>query len=201
MRTNRKQESADATRQALVRAGLEVFGAQGFAAAGVGAICAAAGVTTGALYHHFGDKTGLFAAVAEELEHRYAAAAADAAAGADDPWQGLLAGVQVTLEASRERTGRRITLEDAPSVLGSLRWREIRRRTGLGHLAKALAALQRRGLVRSGDPEVMASLVIGLLIGASETLADAPDEDERWAAVSRLVRDMLAPLRASALER
>jgi AcrR family transcriptional regulator len=178
-----------------VRAGCEVFGAQGFAAASVGAICAAAGVTTGALYHHFGDKTGLFAAVAEELEHRYAAAAARASAEAADPWEGLLAGVEITLRASRDHAGRRITLEDAPSVLGAQRWREIRRRTGLGHLKDALAALQRRGLVHAGDPEVQASLVIGLMIGAAETLADAPDDGERPAAVIALVRQMLAPLR------
>jgi AcrR family transcriptional regulator len=193
--TSRKQENADATRQALIRAGFEVFGDQGFAAAGVGAICAAAGVTTGALYHHFGDKSGLFAAVAEELEHRLARDAASAARTAKDPWQGLIAGVQATLEASRERAFRRITLEDAPSVLGAMRWREIRRRTGLGHLKEALAALQRRGLVQAGDPEVLASLVIGLLIGAAETLADVPDDERRREAVTRMVTRMLAPLR------
>ena len=192
---NRKQEIGDATRQALLRAGFDIFGEQGYAAASVGAICAAAGVTTGALYHHFGDKTELFAAVAEELEHRLASTAASAAAAATDPWLGLLAGAEATLEASRQRAMRRITLEDAPSVLGAARWREIRRRAGLGHLKEAIAALQRRGLVQAGDPEVLASLVIGLLIGAAETIADAPEEEGRAEAVARMVRTMLMPLR------
>ena len=193
--TNRKQENADATRQALVRAGFRIFGRDGFAAAGVGAICAAAGVTTGALYHHFGDKTGLFAAVAEDVEHQLAATAARAAAAEADPWRGLLAGAEATLAASQRRELRRITLEDAPSVLGSARWREIRRRAGLGYLEEALAALQRRGLVEAGDPEMMASLVIGLLIGAAETIADLPEDAARPATVSRLVARMLGPLR------
>jgi AcrR family transcriptional regulator len=197
--TNRKQENAEATRRALVRAGFDIFGREGFAAAGVGAICASAGVTTGALYHHFGDKVGLFAAVAEELEHRLVAAATRAAAtaaAAGDPWQGLVAGTAAILEASRQPALRRINLEDAPSVLGAVRWREIRRRTGLGHLAQVLASLQRRGLVIAGDPEVLASLVIGLLIGAAETVSDFPDEPGRPEAVSALVARMLSPLRA-----
>ena len=63
-----RKTNAAATQAALRAAGRTLFGQLGYEATSLGALCAAAGVTTGALYHHFGDKKGLFAAVAEELD-------------------------------------------------------------------------------------------------------------------------------------
>lgn len=49
---------------------LELFGASGYDAVSVSAIAARAGVTTGPLYHHFGDKAGLYRLVRSDVERR-----------------------------------------------------------------------------------------------------------------------------------
>lgn len=87
-----KAERAAATRTRLVTAARELFAAQGYGATSTEAILAAAGVTRGALYHHFADKQALFAAVCEDLHaeaEQMIEADADAQGSAFD---GLVAG-------------------------------------------------------------------------------------------------------------
>lgn len=59
----RTREEAEQTRQLLLRAGLDVFGRKGFADTRLEEIAAEAGVTRGAIYHHFGSKADLFNAL------------------------------------------------------------------------------------------------------------------------------------------
>ena len=63
----RKQQATEATRAALLRVARQRFAEEGFSGAEIGRIAAEARVTTGAIYHHFGSKQGLFQAVAEDL--------------------------------------------------------------------------------------------------------------------------------------
>ena len=56
-------ERSEATRAALMTAARELFATNGYNGAGRESIVAAAGVTRGALQHHFGDKESLFRAV------------------------------------------------------------------------------------------------------------------------------------------
>lgn len=84
----------------LLSAGREHFQAVGFDAAAVGEIAAAAGVTTGALYHHFGSKLGLFTVLREEFERRMTERLAGAAAAVGAGRTGLVAGLGVTFDAA-----------------------------------------------------------------------------------------------------
>jgi AcrR family transcriptional regulator len=128
-----------ATRDALVSAARRLFAAQGFAEVPTDTIVAAAGVTRGALYHQFADKTALFDAVLEAVEADIARrlAAEAAAAGISDPVEALRHAVRTWLDICVEPEIHRIALIDGPSVLGWTRWREVCQRYVFG-LVQAL---------------------------------------------------------------
>jgi AcrR family transcriptional regulator len=130
-----------ATRDALVAAARRLFAAQGFAEVPTDTIVAAAGVTRGALYHQFADKTALFDAVLEAVEADIARrlAAEAAAAGISDPVEALRHAVRTWLDICVEPEIHRIALIDGPSVLGWTRWREVCQRYVFG-LVQALLA-------------------------------------------------------------
>lgn len=130
-----------ATRSALIRAARPLFAARGFAGVGTETIVRAAGVTRGALYHQFTDKTELFAAVSEEIEQELAARLGEriAAEAATDPIEVMTVGAGAWLDACAEPEVQQIVLLDGPSVLGWQRWREIGMRYGLGLVEGLLA--------------------------------------------------------------
>ncbi|MVA97059.1 TetR family transcriptional regulator [Nitratireductor sp. CAU 1489] len=115
-RSNR--ERSEATRAQLVAAARRLFVDKGYAETGTPEIVAAAGVTRGALYHHFADKQALFRAVVES-ESRRVAAEIEAAAPRDMPVrEALVAGGRAFLDAMREPGRTRLLLLDGPAVLG-----------------------------------------------------------------------------------
>ena len=130
-----------ATRDALVAAARRLFAEQGFAEVPTDAIVAAAGVTRGALYHQFADKTALFDAVLEAVEADIARrlAGAVAAAGISDPVEAMRHAVRTWLDICVEPEIHRIALIDGPSVVGWAHWREVCQRHVFG-LAQALLA-------------------------------------------------------------
>lgn len=195
-----RKANAAATQAALRTAGRQLFGQLGYEATSLGALCAAAHVTTGALYHHFGDKKGLFAAVAEELDAHLvqltAQARAQALAAGADAWAAFLAAVDVFLQAGLNPEGRRIGLVDAPAVLGTQAWLEIRERHGLGATLQNVRMLQSLKLLPAGDVRLQARMILGLLYGAVEALAQHPVDAAAALAETRgLVHAMLAGMR------
>jgi AcrR family transcriptional regulator len=133
---------SEATRRRLVAAARTLFTERGYAGVGTEEIVQAAGVTRGALYYQFRDKSDLFAAVAEtvhaEIAQRITAGAQ--ADGPTDPMAALHAGVQRFLEVCADPAVERIILLDAPAVLGWHAWRDLADRYGLGLLQHALQA-------------------------------------------------------------
>ena len=135
-------ERSEATRDALIEAARSLFAERGYAAVGTEEIVRVAGVTRGALYHHFDGKCDLFEAVYErievELAQRIARGALDAGAAA--PLEAMRAGAEMFLRAATEPEAQRIVLLDGPSVLGWDRWREIAAEHGLGLIEATLRA-------------------------------------------------------------
>jgi|SRR5690348_8149896 len=162
-----QQERRQVTTKALLAAGRRVFGRYGYAEASSASLAAAAGVTTGAMYHHFEGKASLFQAVFEAVEADLADTVRSAAAGAGDPLRKLELGALAFLNAARERPVRQIVLVDGPSVLGWDRWREIDARHHLRPLKGALIAAMRARLVERRDPESLARLLMGALTEAA----------------------------------
>jgi len=200
-RSDGRKVNAATTQAALRAVGRRLFGQLGYEGTALGTICSEAGVTTGALYHHFGDKKGLFAAVAEELDAGLVALTAKAraralAAGAD-PWAAFLAAIDAFLQAGLNPEGRRIGLIDAPAVLGAQAWLEIRERHGLGAMLQTVQTLQSLGLLPAGDVRLRARLILGLLYGAVEALAHQPPADAQAALADtrQMVHAMLDGMR------
>ncbi len=143
-------ERSEATRAALIGAGRRLFAERGYAELGTEEIVRAAGVTRGALYHHFEGKRELFEAVYEQIEAELAEriAAGALGGGAEAPLEAMRAGTEMLLAACTEREVQQIALLDAPAVLGWDRWREIAARYGLGLIEATLQAAIDAGEVR-----------------------------------------------------
>src|ERR671910_953761 len=127
-----KAAQGEATRAQLIATARSLFGERGYASVGTEEIVRRAGVTRGALYHHFEGKADLFRAVFEQMEEELARRFATEALSNDDPYEALGAGVELFLDVCMEPEVQRIALLDAPSVLGWELWREIEARYSLG---------------------------------------------------------------------
>lgn len=175
---SRREEYSEATRNALLAAAQANFGEFGYAATSVETVAREARVTRGALYHHFADKRALFEAVVQQVQGDCARLVRDAALRESDPSRRLDVGIAAFLAASQTRDYHRIVLEDAISVLGWRRWREIDAQYMFGSLAAALAALADAGLLQRGSLDLLAHLLMGAFAEAALTVvsSDAPAE-------------------------
>jgi AcrR family transcriptional regulator len=158
-----------------MQAARELFTEKGYAGVGTEEIVARAGVTRGALYHHFEDKRDLFRAVHEELEEGLIASIGEQISGIEDPWQLIVTGVRAFLDACVDPALMRIALNDAPVVLGWAEWREIDARYGLGLVMFGLQNAMDRGVFVRRDVRPLAHLMIGAMTEAAMVIANADD--------------------------
>src|SRR5215472_15872020 len=170
-----------ATRDTLVAAARRLFAEQGFAEVPADAIVAAAGVTRGALYHQFADKTALFDAVLEAVEADIARRLAHevAAAGISDPVEALKHAVRTWLDICVEPEIHRIALIDGPSVLGWTHWREVCQRHVFGLVQALLSQGIELGRIRAQPARPLAHVLMGA--GDEAALYDAESADHAQA--------------------
>ncbi len=168
---------AAATRAALIAAARERFAKAGYHATGTTDLVALAGVTRGALYHHFTDKEHLFEAVFRQVADELSTAAGEAVAAlADDPWRQLLEGLQAYLRlVATNPEAQRLLLLDGPAVFGWTRWRDLQSEYTFGHLVNMLRRLMDQGLIQARAPEPLSHLMLAALNDAAMTIAHAPD--------------------------
>lgn len=187
-----------ATRGALVGAARRLFAERGFAGVGTEAIVREAGVTRGALYHQFADKTELFAAVFEAVEAELAQriGAELVAAAVTDPLDAMTLGAEAWLDACREREIQQIVLLDAPAVLGWERWREIGQRYALGLVEGVLAQAMETGRVVRQPVRPLAHLLIGALDEAALYVARADDPEAARAEMRAVLGAVIGGLAA-----
>lgn len=134
-------ERTDVTRAALIAAARELFLSRGYAATGTPEIVAAAGLTRGALYHHFADKTALFLAVAEQLAQEVADDVARGSSRHDRPVDALLAGADAYFVSMGHPGRARLLLLEAPSVLTPGQVASLSERAGFLALKEGLTQL------------------------------------------------------------
>src|SRR6201993_4122449 len=160
-------ERAAETREALIAAARPLFAEHGFSDVALETIVRAAGVTRGALYHHFADKTELFAAVFEQVEGEMAARMAEAVAAAreTDPVEVMRLGTRFWLDACADPEVQRIVLMDAPVVLGWERWSEIGQRYNIGLVRGLITDAIESGSIPPQPVEATALRMLGGLRG------------------------------------
>lgn len=189
-------ERREATRAALIAAGRDLFGRDGYEAVSSERIVAAAGVTRGALYHHFDGKRGLFAAVFEEVEAEVVAAVDLSELAEATPLEALLAAVDRFLELATEADTQRIALIDGPAVLGWEAWHEVEARHGLALIEGALAAAMEAGEIRVLPVPELSLMLLGAFIEAALLLARASDQDAARKRAGEAMRALIEGLRA-----
>lgn len=178
-RRTQAQRSA-ATRALLLDNARKLFADRGFADVSTHAIVAATGVTRGALYHQFSDKTALFAAVYEEVEREIVTDIAGRimTAREPDPLQAMRLGARLFLDRCSAPDVQRIVLIDAPAVLGWDRWRAVGLRYGLGVIEGMLAQAIAEGAIPVQPVRPSAHVLLGALDEAALYVSRAADPEQ-----------------------
>jgi AcrR family transcriptional regulator len=187
-------ERSEATRAALVAAARELFAERGYAEVGTEEIVRRAGVTRGALYHHFDGKIDLFRAAYEAVEEELTTRIAEGIGANPDPIELLREGAAMFLDACVEPEVQRIALIDAPSVLGWQAWREIGERYGLGLIQAALQNAVDAGAIPEQPVRPLAHVLLGALDEAALLVARADDADRARREVGETLDRLLAGL-------
>jgi AcrR family transcriptional regulator len=198
----RRRTQADrtaATRTALISAGRRLFAEHGFAGVGTEAIVLEAAVSRGALYHHFADKTELFAAVLDNVEGEVCAQLA-AAVGADTTGgfvDVMLRSFEGWLDACQRPEVQRIILVDGPSVLGWVRWREICQSHILGLVSAILAQAVADGSVEPQPVTPLAHVLLAIADEAALYVANHADPATARRDIEAIARRLLESLTRS----
>jgi AcrR family transcriptional regulator len=174
--SSRAQQS-EATRGKLLRIGRDLFARRGYNGVPTEEIVRRAGVTRGALYHHFRDKRDLFAAVVEEVEREVMERVAQVALAETDPWEQQRAAIGAYLDVCLEPAVQRIVLTDAPSVLGLAAWRGIEAKYGLALVQAGIQSVMDAGYIDKQPVEPLSHLFLGALTEGGLVIARADDRE------------------------
>jgi len=191
---DRRVERGLSTREVLLRSARECFGEHGFAATTIDDVAERAGVTKGALYHHFSDKEHLFRAVYEQLEREVSDRAVVHFLEADH-WSALVSGCLLWVELHADPWVRQIVLVDARGVLGWEAARDIESRLSTTALRGALRKAMHGGVIERRPLRPLSFMLIGALSEACLYLGEASDKAEARAEVEALVTALLSGFR------
>jgi AcrR family transcriptional regulator len=180
-------ERNQATRSALLDAGRDLFAEHGYAAVSVSEVAARAGVTTGALYHQFASKEGLFRAVYANLVQRVWALVLNARKSHEQP--SLLADCEAYLDSCADPAFNRITI-DGPTVIGSDQLLD----EAQSMVEASLSAARDRGEIAIEPTVPLARMLAAALKEAALTIATAEDPDTTRDAARESARHLIAGL-------
>ncbi|MCK8779914.1 TetR/AcrR family transcriptional regulator [Rhizobium sp. NTR19] len=193
MRRSRNEMIAE-TRQKLLSAGRRAFGELGYAEASMDDFTAKAGLTRGALYHHFGDKKGLFAAVVAEIDAEMSARLCDISSKTSDRWQGFVDENVAYVLTALEPEIQRIMFRDGPAVLGDpSQWPNANH--CIATVARSIENLRNDGLIVDIDPEAAARLVNAASSSAAQWIANSDDPDATSKRAVKSFKTLLEGLR------
>lgn len=188
-------ERSATTRKAIVAAATRLFADRGYEATGIDEVARAAGVSKGALYHHYSDKADVLAAVYEDVETRLVERLVAVASRESDALEAVRAGAHAFLDACLDPVTRQIVLVDAPVGLGWERWRSIGSRYGLGLLLAGLQAAADAGQIAGDHLEERARLLLAAMIEASLLMSAGDTPKKTRAAIGVALDDLIDGMR------
>jgi AcrR family transcriptional regulator len=190
-----RERQAEATRQLLVSVARGLFTEQGYAATSIEEIIKAAGVARGALYHHFPGKEALFRAVYDEVQTEVATRVVATAVSAQEPWDGVRAGLGAFLDACLEPAFRRIVVMDSVPVLSQDVWDGGIEHNELPMLRSVLTPLVETYLPGVAV-EPLVHVALGGLYGAALYIARSTDPKAARAEADTVLDTLIGGLRS-----
>lgn len=191
-----RADRGERTRRTLLGHARRLFATQGYAETSTREIVESAGLTKGALYHHFEDKLALYRAVVEEMARELVERAEGSAADCRDPWARLEAMCEAYLDASLNSDFARILVLEAPAVLGWKAWCRIGERHEIRVFAACLREAAAAGQIPPDSVEGTAQVLLGALNTAARLIATAPEPAAARTQADRTVKRLLTGLRA-----
>jgi AcrR family transcriptional regulator len=187
----------EGARDALLEAATELFIERDYADVSTDDILRRAGVSRGALYHHFSGKRDLFREVFDASEARVVGRVAESLAGMEDPFELLIAAARSYLrEAETSEELRRLGILQSRVVLGWEGWREVASKYGLAVTRALLAAAMDAGAIKQRDLTTLSHVVLAALWEGATLIATAKDRAAARADAEAVVVDIVEGLRA-----
>lgn len=191
----RRVEMMEENRAKLIAAARKAFAEKGYASASMDELTAEVGLTRGALYHNFGDKRGLLAAVVNQIDAEMASRAQEIGARAEDEWEGLLAEGAAYIEMALDPEVQRTVLLDGPAVLGDpSQWPS--QNSCLQATKQTVERLVAQGILKPIDAEAAARLLNGAALNAALWVAASEDPKEVFPKAVETFRCLATGLRA-----
>jgi AcrR family transcriptional regulator len=185
-----RAERAHATRDHLIEVATGLFAARGYEVTSIEAVLKEAGVSRGALYHHFANKEALFEAVYEAAQVRLAEEIIAEALAAPSPLEALRTGSRAWMQRVPDPVVRQITLIDAPSVLGWEKWREIDEKHFLGTSKAVIEQAVGEG-VSPQRVDALAHMFLAALVEIAMMIARGDQTDDAVAEGIEAVDDFI----------
>ncbi|TFZ47476.1 TetR/AcrR family transcriptional regulator [Stenotrophomonas maltophilia] len=191
----RTRAEMEETRATLLATARRVFSELGYAATSMDDLTAQAGLTRGALYHHFGDKKGLLAAVVAQLDAETDVRLQAISDGADDAWDGFVQRCRAYLQMALEPEIQRIVLRDARAVLGGASPES--QQYCVNSMQRLIEQLIAQGVVAPVDAQALASLIYGSLAEAAFWIAEGEQGDVRLKQATAALEMLLRGLKSA----
>ena len=186
-----------ATRGQLIEVATSLFAEHGYEGTSIEAVLAAAGVSRGALYHHFAGKEALFTAVVLAISDRVTAEVTEAIRDCTEPVDAMRTGALAWIDLAGDPVIQRVMLVDAPSVLGWEQWRAMDEGRTAGAMRGMLQAVSDSGHLPQELVEPFSHMILAALDEAAMVVARAPDSRAAVAegrqAVEELLNRLLRP--------
>jgi len=186
-----------ATRGQLIEVATRLFAEHGYEGTSIEAVLSAAGVSRGALYHHFAGKEALFEAVVSAVSEQVTVKLTETVQGCADPLDAMRTAALAWIDLAADPVIQRVVLVDAPSVLGWDRWRAMDDGRTLGAMRVMLQAISDSGRLPAELVAPFSHMILAALDEIVLVIARAPDSKaavgEGRMAVQALLDRLLHP--------